>query len=87
MRTTRAVIFLIIALFFTVLGFLTVNECAYGGGMGAAYKSCDCLGIEWELYDQTAADGPRKTLCIGIVRSRECYRYIGGPQVACDRDS
>ena len=38
-------------------GFLLVNECAYGGAMASSYKDCDCLGYEWEQYDQTPADG------------------------------
>ena len=82
MRAKRVTIpFFIVLILAGLLGLLPlwVNECAYSGGMGAAYKSCDCLGIEWELYDRTAADGPRKTLCIGIVRSRECYQTMGGP--------
>jgi hypothetical protein len=68
-----------------VAGFLLVRECAYGGGMGAAYKTCECLGIEWELYDSRPADGPRKTICIGIVQSRTCYRFDGGPAIECPR--
>jgi hypothetical protein len=66
-----------------IIGFLLVSVCAYGGGMGAAYKSCDCLGFEWELYDRTPADGPRKTICIGIVESTTCYRFMSGPVVDC----
>ena len=68
-----------------VAGFLLVRECTYGGGMGAAYKTCECLGIEWELYDSRPADGPRKTICIGIVQSRTCYRFDGGPAIECPR--
>jgi len=68
-----------------VAGFLLVRECTYGGGMGAAYKTCECLGIEWELYDSRPADGPRKTICIGIVQSRTCYRFDGGPAIDCPR--
>jgi hypothetical protein len=83
----KVIISLIVVLFLAALGLLFVVECAYGGGMGAAYRSCDCLGIEWEQYDRTAADGPRRTLCIGIVRSRECYQFIGGPRVECDGGS
>jgi len=64
---------------------LLVSECAYGGGMGARYKTCECLGFEWELYDMRAADGPHKTVCVGIVRSRTCYRMTGGPIVECSR--
>ena len=75
---------LLIVLVLVALGFLLINECSYGGGMGAAYKSCDCFGIEWKLYDQTAADGPRKTVCMGILQSTRCYRWIGGPRVECD---
>ena len=63
--------------------FFLIHECAYGGGMGARYKACDCRGVEWVLYDQTPADGPRKTMCLGIVRSTTCHRFIGGPQIAC----
>jgi len=64
-------------------GLLVVRECAYGGGMGAAYKTCNCMGIEWEMYDQTPVDGPRKTICIGIIKSRTCYRSMGGPVIDC----
>jgi hypothetical protein len=63
--------------------FLLIHECAYGGGMGAKYTACDCRGIEWVLYDQTPADGPRKTMCLGMVRSSTCYRSMGGPQIPC----
>ena len=62
-----------------------VSECAYGGNMGARYKTCECLGVERELYDARPADGPHKTLCVGIVRSRTCYRMTGGPIVECPR--
>jgi hypothetical protein len=66
-----------------ISALLLIHECAYGGGMGARYKACDCRGVEWVLYDQTAADGPRKTKCLGMVRSTTCHRFIGGPQTEC----
>ena len=84
MRLERIIMPLLVVLILVALGFLLINECSYGAGMGATYKGCDCFGIEWELYDQTAADGPRKTVCIGIVQSTKCYRWIGGPRVECD---
>ncbi len=65
--------------------FLLIHECAYGGGMGATYKTCDCRGVEWVLYDQTPADGPRKTMCLGLVRSTTCHRFREGPQMECPR--
>jgi hypothetical protein len=65
--------------------FLLVRECAYGAGMAAAYRTCDCLGIEWELYDHRPADGPRRTICLGIVRSSTCHRFDGGPVIECAR--
>ena len=83
MRAKKIVLPLLIVLLLIVLGLLLVNECFYWAGMGAAYKSCDCLGIEQELYDQTAADGPRKTVCLGIVRSTQCYQSMGGPGIEC----
>lgn len=84
MRSRNVFVPLLIVLFLLVLGFLFTGECSYGGGMAAAYKSCECLGFEWELYNQTAADGPRKTICTGIVQSTECYQYIGGSKVDCN---
>jgi len=65
--------------------FLLVSECAYGGGMGARYRTCGCLGVERELYDARPVDGPHKTVCVGIVRSRTCYLMTGGPIVECPR--
>jgi hypothetical protein len=77
------ILFLIVLL---ALGFLFIHECFSGGGMDAAYQSCDCAGIEWVQYDRTAADGQRRTLCIGSVQARECYQYPGGPAYVCDSD-
>jgi len=69
----------------TVLALLLIRTCASGGGMGAAYRTCECRGYEWVLYDRTPADGARKTLCIGIVQSVTCFQSMGGPHVPCDR--
>ena len=82
-RAKRIVMLLLVVLVLMASGLLLINECAYGGGMGAAYKSCDCFGREWQLYDQTAADGPRQTVCIGVVQSTTCYRDMGGPRIEC----
>jgi len=76
---------LLVVALYAVAGFLLVRECTYGGGMGAAYKTCECLGIDWEVYDARPADGPHKTICIGIIRSRTCYRFTGGPIIECPR--
>ncbi len=85
MRVKKIVIALLLILVVVLTaGLLLVNECAYGGGMAAGYKSCDCSGMEWELYDRTAADGPRKTICIGIIRSTSCFMSMGGSSIACD---
>jgi hypothetical protein len=65
------------------LGLFLVRVCADGGAMGSAYQTCDCRGIEWQLYDRAAADGPRRTLCFGIVRSRRCFQFREGPKAAC----
>jgi hypothetical protein len=64
---------------------LLVSVCADGGDMGARYRTCACLGVEWELYDARPADGPHRTVCIGLVRSRTCYRMTDGPVVECSR--
>jgi len=77
-NTTLCALILVLA-----LGLLLLGECAYGGGMGAAYKTCQCLGYEWLFYDQTPVDGPRKTVCVGFVRSYQCYQLMSGPPIPC----
>ncbi len=83
LRSKKLIISASCLLIVVAAGFLLVNECAYGSGMAASYKDCECLGYEWELYDQTPADGPRKTVSIGVVRSITCYLFISGPVVEC----
>jgi hypothetical protein len=51
--------------------------------MAARYQTCECLGLEWQQYDRTAADGPRRTICVGLVASATCYRSRGGDVVPC----
>lgn len=65
------------------LGFLAINECSYYAGMGASMKACTCTGREILVYDRTASDGPRKTICVGIVRTFECFQGPGGASIPC----
>jgi hypothetical protein len=60
------------------------HECAAGGAMGGWYKDCSCRGIERIDFDNTAADGPLRTVCYGLVAERTCYRSRGGPEISCD---
>ena len=62
---------------------LLYHECADGGAMASAYRTCTCNGVERVLVDQTAADGPRRSVCFGWVTSRSCYRHREGPEVEC----
>jgi hypothetical protein len=64
---------------------LLVRECASGGGMAARDQTCRCLGAEWTLYDRRPADGPRQSLCVGVVLSTTCHRFTGGPVIDCPR--
>jgi hypothetical protein len=64
-------------------GVALVHRCADGGAMSARYRTCECRGIEWVQYDRTAADGPRRTLCLGLVGSTTCYRSRGGEVTPC----
>jgi hypothetical protein len=73
----------VLALALLGLGLSLIHECAYTAGMGANYRFCQCSGYEWVYYDRTAADGPRKTICLGFVSSRGCALYMGGPAVSC----
>jgi hypothetical protein len=69
---------------FAGLALVFVRVCADGGAMASIYQTCECSGIEWERYDRTPADGPRRTLCIGLIRSTTCHQFRGGPVVPCD---
>jgi hypothetical protein len=62
---------------------LLYRECASGGAMASAYRTCSCRGVERIVLDQTAADGPRRTMCLGWVTARKCFQFRGGPEVAC----
>jgi hypothetical protein len=66
------------------LALLFRRECAFGGGMPGWYRDCTCRGVERLDYDRTAADGPRRTVCYGVVTAHRCYRYPGGPELPCD---
>ena len=81
---TRRVRTLVIAALVTVgLGLATIRIGADGGAMAGAYRTCECRGLEVQLYDRTPADGPRRTLCLGWVRSWTCYQFRTGPLVNC----
>ena len=75
---------MVVVLALGAASLLLHRECAFGGGMPGWYRACACMGIERLDYDQTAADGPRRTVCIGLVTSRTCYQHQGGPTVACE---
>ena len=81
---SRKLLWVVVILVILVgIGVILVNECSYFGGMGASMTACSCSGSEVLLYDRTASDGPRKTICLGIVRSVDCYQGPGGPLIAC----
>src|SRR5215510_6180572 len=79
-RTVGLVVFC--ALLATVVYFL-VHDCAVGGAMGGRYRDCRCGGLEWPVFDHKTDDGPRRTLCLGLVAERTCYRHREGPVVPC----
>lgn len=60
MRSKRLRKLLLALALWAVAVFLLVHECAYGGGMGARYKTCESLGIEWERYDSRPPMGREK---------------------------
>jgi len=63
---------------------LFYHECVSGGAMGGWYRDCTCHGIERVDFDNTAADGPIRTVCLGWVTARSCYRNRGGPEMPCE---
>jgi hypothetical protein len=71
------------ALLVAGIALTMIRVCADGGAMAGAYRTCECRGFEWQVYDQTAADGPRRTVCLGWIRSWTCYQFRTGPRVAC----
>jgi hypothetical protein len=62
---------------------LLYHECTSGGAMASAYRTCTCRGVEKVVLDQTAADGPRQTMCLGWVTARKCFQFREGPEVTC----
>lgn len=54
-RRIRTVV--IVALLTVGLGLATIRVCADGGAMAAAYRTCECRGWEWQLYDPTGNVG------------------------------
>ena len=74
-----------LSLIVTVAWILLHHECASGGAMGEWYRDYTCRGVERVVLDATAADGPRRTVCLGQVTARTCYRDRGGPQVPCEK--
>ncbi|MCG2634748.1 MAG: hypothetical protein J4A00_07510 [Gammaproteobacteria bacterium] len=62
---------------------LLYHECASGGAMGGWYQSCTCRGIERVDFDHTAVDGAQRTICVGWVATRRCYRNRGGVEIPC----
>jgi len=73
----------LVAVILLEAGLLLVHRCADGGAMASRYQTCECRGIEWVQYDRTAADGPRRTICLGLVTSTTCHRSRGGEVVSC----
>jgi hypothetical protein len=81
--TRRARLTLILVMLLVATGVTFIRLCADGGAMASAYRTCECRGLEWQVYDRTEADGPRRTICFGYVRSRTCYQSRTGPVVDC----
>jgi hypothetical protein len=71
------------ALFALIAVMLFTRACSTGGAMGGWYQECTCRGAEKVVRDLTPADGPRYTICVGIVESKRCYRSRGGPEIPC----
>ena len=81
MRHLRTAVVIVLGV--VALGLGMIRICADGGAMAGAYRTCECRGLEWQLYDRTPADGPRRTLCLGLIKSRTCYQFRSGPVLAC----
>lgn len=83
MRTRRFNVVLTCVAVLAAAWLLLYHECASGGAMASWYRACTCSGFEWVLSDQTAADGPRRTVCLGWVTSHTCFQHRDGPQIPC----
>jgi hypothetical protein len=80
----RGIVILLATLIVVGAAFgLLGRDCELGGAMAGAHRTCDCLGAERLISDRTAADGPRHSVCHGIVLSTTCFRHREGPQVDC----
>jgi len=67
-----------------IFWILLRHECASGGAMGSLFQDCTCRGVERVDFDDTAADGPLRTICFGWVTARTCYTDRGGLEIPCE---
>ena len=82
--TRRLTVALSLAFAAAVAWMFFYHECASGGAMGGWYRDCKCLGTERVDFDNTAVDGPLRTVCYGWVTARTCYRDRGGLEMPCE---
>lgn len=76
------VIFLLAVATIIIVSLLLVRTCSLQTGWNVGVqKSCECSGIEWTLYNQLPVDGDMKTVCIGVIKSVECYEYKNNEKV------
>jgi len=76
------VMFLLVVAAIILAGLLLVHTCSLGTGWGVGVqKSCECSGVEWTLYNQLPVDGDMRTVCIGVIKSAECYEYKNNEKV------
>lgn len=84
MPSKKIILPVVLVFILAVSAWMFIGECSFFAGMGASLTECECSGYELLLYDRTAADGPRKSICVGWIKSVKCYQYLDGPTVECE---
>jgi hypothetical protein len=59
--------FIVSIIFIVRFGFRD-NVCTKESFWGGVLQTCNCLGYEYEMYDNLYMDGERGTICIGVIK-------------------
>jgi|YNPMSStandDraft_2_1061718.scaffolds.fasta_scaffold02347_2 hypothetical protein len=68
--------FLLVLAVLVLISLLLVSTCTLKTGWSVGVqRSCECIGVEWTLYDQIHVDGVTMSVCIGFIKSKKCYEF------------
>jgi len=77
-------LFYILLCIFIVLSIFFIHPCDHLTGWGRGTQTtCECTGIKWLYENKLPVDGDNKSVCIGTVKSTQCFQYQGSEKIDC----